>query len=160
MRDWVGGIRFSAFTGIMLGLVILGALVLVPSISTLVQQRQAIAAAQESVRVTTEQVAALEAERARWDDPAYVTAQARDRLFYVMPGEVVYIIDNDLPAEDQPVDESRVSAEVGQTRTDWMTQLVRSVATAGTAEVTTGSDSPAPSLSPSPSGSPTSSPVP
>jgi hypothetical protein len=36
-------------------------------------------------------VAALKAERDRWDDPAYVRAQARARLRMVMPGDVAYV---------------------------------------------------------------------
>ena len=34
----------------------------------------------------------LESEVARWQDPAYVRAQARTRLHYVMPREVGYIV--------------------------------------------------------------------
>jgi len=37
--DWVGGVRVSGFMGIMLGLVVLAALVLVPTIGTYVEQR-------------------------------------------------------------------------------------------------------------------------
>ncbi len=37
-------------------------------------------------------------ERERWKDPAYITTQARERLYYVKPGEVVYLVDNDLAA--------------------------------------------------------------
>lgn len=38
------------------------------------------------------QVAALELRRRQWQDPAFVKAQARKRLQYVMPGEVGYVI--------------------------------------------------------------------
>lgn len=34
----------------------------------------------------------LEREKRRWDDPAYVRAQARERLSYVMPGEISYVV--------------------------------------------------------------------
>ena len=37
-------------------------------------------------------VDALEAEKARWADPAYIEAQARGRLHYVMPGEVAFTV--------------------------------------------------------------------
>ena len=33
-------------------------------------------------------VADLKAERARWDDPSYIKAQARERLYYVYAGGV------------------------------------------------------------------------
>jgi cell division protein FtsB len=133
VRAWLGGIRFSGFMAIMLGLVVLAALVLVPTFGTYLDQRQRIAALEQSVQVTQDTVADLERERARWNDPAYITTQARERLYYVKPGEVVYLVDNDLDAADVPQDEAPVSEEVEETRTDWMTQFVRSVVHAGVA---------------------------
>ncbi len=38
----------------------------------------------------------LEREKARWDDPAYVRTQARERFGWVLPGEIGYqVIDED-----------------------------------------------------------------
>ncbi len=34
----------------------------------------------------------LESEKDRWEDPAYVEQQARERLGYVMPGEKTYLV--------------------------------------------------------------------
>lgn len=138
VREWVGGIRFSAFTGIMLGLVVLAVFTLVPTVGTYIDQRQQIAALENSVSVSTEEVAALEAERDRWADPAYVTSQARSRLYYQKPGEVVYLIDNDLPASAIPEEQAAVSDDVEETRNDWMAGLVRSVTGAGLAQTATG----------------------
>lgn len=134
VRGWLGGIRLSGFMVIMLGLVVLAAFVLVPTVGTYVDQRQQIDALQQAVAVSESDVADLQAQRQRWSDPAYITTQARERLYYVRPGEVVYLVDNDLPAAQLPQDQAPVSDEVGQTRTDWMTQLVRSVASAGLAQ--------------------------
>lgn len=134
VRGWLGGIRLSGFMVIMLGLVVLAAFVLVPTVGTLVAQRQQIAALEAAVALSQEEVADLEAQRERWRDPAYITTQARERLYYVRPGEVVYLVDNDLPPEDLPVEQPPVSDELQQTRTDWMTQLVRSVTEAGLAQ--------------------------
>ena len=39
VREWAGGIRFSAFTAIMLGLVVLAVFVLVPTVGTYLSQR-------------------------------------------------------------------------------------------------------------------------
>ena len=39
-----------------------------------------------------ESIAGLETELELWDDPAYVQAQARERLNFVMPGEIGYVI--------------------------------------------------------------------
>ncbi len=134
VRGWLGGIRLSGFMVIMLGLVVLAAFVLVPTVGTYVDQRQQIAALQEAVAVSQAEVADLEAQRERWTDPAYITTQARERLYYVRPGEVVYLVDNDLPPAQLPQDAAPVTDEVAETRTDWMSQLVRSLATAGLAQ--------------------------
>lgn len=37
-------------------------------------------------------VAALTEQQRRWQDPAYVKAQARERLQYVLPGQVLYVV--------------------------------------------------------------------
>ncbi|MCR2762306.1 septum formation initiator family protein [Microbacterium sp. zg.B48] len=134
VRGWLGGIRLSGFMVIMLGLVVLAAFVLVPTIGTYVDQRQQIGALQAAVQVSRDDVADLEAQRDRWTDPAYITTQARERLYYVKPGEVVYLVDNDLPAALVPQEQAAVSGDVEQTRTDWMAQFVRSVTEAGMAQ--------------------------
>lgn len=45
----------------------------------------------EAERLEAE-VAVLETQLRLWDDPAYVQAQARERLGYVLPGEVGYVV--------------------------------------------------------------------
>ena len=135
MRAWLGGVRLSGFMVIMLGLVVLAAFVLVPTIGTYVDQRQQIAALVSAVEVTQDQVEDLEAQRERWNDPAYIMTQARERLYYVKPGEVPYLVVDDLPAAQVPQEEAPVSDDVQETRTDWMSQVVRSVTEAGLAEM-------------------------
>jgi cell division protein FtsB len=128
-------VRVSGFVVIMLGLVVLGTLVLVPTVGTYMDQRQQIQALRNAVALSQSEVADLQSQRERWSDPAYITTQARERLYYTMPGEVVYLIDDDLPASAAPQEQQDVSQDVGQTRTDWMSQLVRSVTSAGSAQV-------------------------
>ena len=53
----------------------------------------------------------------------------------MQPGEVVYLVDNDLDAALQPVERAPVSEKVTTTRADWMSQLLRSVTSSGVAEV-------------------------
>lgn len=134
VRGWLGGIRLSGFMMIMMGLVVLATFVLVPTIGTYLDQRQQIAALERSVEVSREDVAALERQRDRWTDPAYITTQARERLYYVRPGEVVYLVDNDLPVERLPQEQAPVSDEIAQTQSDWMAGLVRSVVQSGLAQ--------------------------
>ena len=66
VREWLGGIRLSGFMIIMLGLVILAAFVLVPTVGTYLDQRAQIAALERSVQATAELVEAVDAERDRW----------------------------------------------------------------------------------------------
>lgn len=148
VRDWLGRVRVSGFVVIMLGLVVLGTFVLVPTVGTYMDQRQQIQALQSAVEISQSDVEDLQMQRDRWSDPAYIRTQARERLGYTFPGEVVYLIDNDLPASATPQEQADVSEEVGQTRTDWMAQLVRSVTASGAAQVavpTIGVPDPTPS---------------
>ena len=49
-----------------------------------------LATADAAIAARSERVTELQDELARWDDSAYVKAQARARLGWVMPGEVGY----------------------------------------------------------------------
>jgi len=158
VRAWLGGIRLSGFMVIMMGLVVLAAFVLVPTIGTYVDQRQQIAALEAAVEVSREDVAELESQRDRWSDPAYITTQARERLYYVRPGEVVYLVENDLPPELAPQEQAPVSDEIGQTRTDWMSQLVRSVTAAGLAQTVKAPTIGVPDGEPTPGNTPSGTP--
>lgn len=140
VRDWLGGIRLSGFTVIMLLLVVLGAFVLVPTVSTYVSQRHKIASLEEDVQLTEDQIAALEEEQERWGDPAYIMAQARERLYYVKPGEVSYLIVDDLDPADEPREADPVSDEVEEAGGDWGGKLLRSLTEAGLSERATSTE--------------------
>ncbi len=134
VREWASGIRLSAFSVIMLSLVVLGAWVLVPTLGTFIDQRQKIAALETSIQVSEDEIEALKLERERWEDPAYITTQARERLYYVKPGEVVYLIDNDLDPAALPQDQAPVSDKLEENPADWMPQLLRTLTSAGLAD--------------------------
>lgn len=134
VREWASGIRLSGFAVIMLSLVVLGTWVLVPTIGTYLGQKQKIAALEQSVQVTEEQIADLERERDRWNDPAYITTQARERLYYVKPGEVVFLVDDDLDPADLPPEQREVSDQLKERPSDWMPQLLRGLTAAGLAK--------------------------
>ena len=76
-----------------------------------------------------DRVAALEEARDRWKDRAYVEAQARERLRYVMPGETAYVVleADEAPAPDGVIDQAPAEAE----RSPWFSDLWRSVEAAG-----------------------------
>ena len=158
VKQWLGGIRLSGFMVIMLGLVVLAAFVLVPTIGTYVDQRQQITALETAVEVSRDEVADLQAQRERWTDPAYITTQARERLYYVRPGEVVYLVDKDLPPELAPQEQAPVSEDVEQTRTDWMSQFVRSLTEAGLSQTVKAPTIGVPDPAETPAGTPSTSP--
>ena len=54
-------------------------------------QRAQIADLRVDVDSARERVAALEVLQERWKDPAFVAAEARRRLHFVLPGEVGYV---------------------------------------------------------------------
>jgi cell division protein FtsB len=74
-------------------------------------------------------VAELRAQHERWKDKAYVEAQARERLHYVMPGETSYVV---LEADEAPAQDGVVKAEApAAARSPWFTDLWNSVEAAG-----------------------------
>lgn len=81
--------------------VVLALAVLMPSLRAYVRQQDELSQLRSQAEVERTEVADLEAELARWDDPAYVIAQARERLGYVMPGETPYrVIDPEFVEPD------------------------------------------------------------
>ena len=70
-------------------------LLIAPYVRPWVSQRSQISAAQDEMATLQRDVQQLTAERARWNDPAYVATQARARLNYVKPGEIAYSLVDD-----------------------------------------------------------------
>ncbi|MFE6055058.1 septum formation initiator family protein [Kitasatospora sp. NPDC056446] len=56
-----------------------------------ISQRAEISAQRAKADHARQQVEQLRRDRARWQDPEYVKAQARARLHYAVPGETPYI---------------------------------------------------------------------
>ncbi|NQX29461.1 septum formation initiator family protein [Microbacteriaceae bacterium VKM Ac-2854] len=131
---WMAGVRGSGFTLLIMGIMILAVIVLAPSVKTFVEQRAQIAELQQSVDAAKSDAQNLDDEQARWSDPAYIRAQARDRLYYVMPGEISYLVLNDVTVATE--NDTAVSDALQQTRTDWVQSLLSSVVISGTGEQT------------------------
>ncbi|AYF98426.1 septum formation initiator family protein [Protaetiibacter intestinalis] len=132
---WLRNFRLSGFALTALLLIVAALVVLAPRFKTLVEQRQQLAQLEQQVQDAQDQVDELDEEVARWSDPAYVEAQARDRLYYVYPGDVSYlVIDDDGTPEAE--DELPISDSIQTTRVDWVTALLSSVYTAGLTDAT------------------------
>jgi cell division protein FtsB len=77
---------------ILLSAFIILILMLASPIRDLVAQRARIAALALQVQQSEKQVELLREIQAKWNDPNFVAAQARARLHYVMPGEIVFSV--------------------------------------------------------------------
>lgn len=71
-----------------------------------VNQRSEIAALESAQSAQRERVAALEAEKQRLQDPAYLAAEARRRLHFVLPGETAYVVLAPEPGTAEAQDEA------------------------------------------------------
>jgi cell division protein FtsB len=131
---WLRGIRFSGFSLLMMGLLVLGVVVLAPNIKAFVEQRQQIADLNAQLAEDRDTVERLTTERERWDDSTFVMTQARERFFYVNPGEVSFLIINDLDAAVLADVDEPVSDELTTTDTDWTEALLASLLSAAYAD--------------------------
>jgi cell division protein FtsB len=85
------------------------------SLRAWLEQHREISSLQSQIATTRDSVAEMRQEKARWRDPAYIEAQARERFAWVLPGEIGFtVVDgdghpagNDLlnPANSPPVGE-------------------------------------------------------
>ncbi len=137
-ENWLRNIRLSGFAFMLLGLVVLSIVVLAPSLRTLVAQQQQIASLKTDVASQKSRVLRLQSDVARWDDPAYIEAQARERIYYVYPGEYHYIVTGNKKAPDAtaPRSDTAISSKIQTTQVDWMRSLVSSVFAAGLTDAT------------------------
>lgn len=94
-------------------IVVGGAFVVSPDVEAFLNQRRQISEMEQSIRLAQEQVEQMEAERDRWQDPVYIRSQARDRLYYVLPGEVSYLV-----MDAEGMDFSDTSGTVGALMAD------------------------------------------
>jgi cell division protein FtsB len=92
-------------------------------------QRGDIGGMRSRVAEQERSVADLRAEQKRWQDPAFVERQARERLHFVMPGETSYVVlePDEAPAPDGVV----ASAPRPVAHSPWFTDLWRTVEVAG-----------------------------
>lgn len=98
----------------------------------LVDQQARLAELRSQIAANEAMITKLQAEVDRWGDPAFVKAQARDRLRYVMPNEVGYIV---LEAEQVPAVKPVVRAK---SSTPWYRVLWQSMRDAAATSSPTG----------------------
>lgn len=123
-----------------------------PSLRILAEQQQEIAQLRADLEQTQQEVFDLEEQRDRWKDPSFVETQARERLMFVYPGDITYLVIDDL-GDDEEDSDTVISQNIVAAETDWREALLSSylvAATTSRAPVTV--DQSVPELIPSPQG--------
>ena len=117
--------------------VLLAVVLLLPTLRAYVNQTGELRALRAEVAAAEAERDDLQVQLGRWDDEAYVIAQARDRLSYVMPGERAWrvidpetVVDDLDPETGRKVTDGPVGVE-GNDGAPWYTSLWRSVQLAG-----------------------------
>ncbi|WP_146069592.1 septum formation initiator family protein [Arthrobacter sp. B0490] len=93
----------KTFSGRLLALAVVLVAVIVllaPSVSRYLQQQGELDALRADIARQQQEQADYQSELARWDDPAFVKQQARERIFLVMPGETRYLVKGGEGIED------------------------------------------------------------
>jgi cell division protein FtsB len=102
------------------------------SLKAYFQQHSQIVQLQGQIASSESDIQRLDAERARWDDPAYVREQARARFGYLMPGQTSYVV---IGEDGKPLAAQSTLSDPRTTTTSpptaWWTTEWRSVQLAG-----------------------------
>ncbi len=133
VAGWLRGIRLSGFSLVMMGILVLAVVVIAPNLRTYAAQRQEINRLNAAVTDQQATVDRLKTERERYNDRTFITTQARDRLSYVLPGDISFLVINDLPLPVAGADAAPVSTDIQHTNVDWISSMFASVMTAGLA---------------------------
>lgn len=119
-------------TAVILLVVALSIAVVAPSVRAYVDQQAVLADLRDEAAVAQAEVDGLNADVDRWEDRAFIVAQARERLGYVFPGETPYrVVDGeavDGPADGSPAAEREPAVVAGS---PWYDTLWDSVVAAG-----------------------------
>lgn len=112
---------------------VLAVIIVTPTLTNYLDQQQQIRELNRSVEEARAHIDSLENERLLWNDDEYVQAQARERLGYVKPGEVLYTVED--PEAGTAEDErNALAVELEYNRraaTPWFTTMWDSVSVAG-----------------------------
>ncbi len=131
-------VKLNSVTVSIILVIVAGTFLISSDVQAFLNQRRQIAEMEVSIQQAEQDVEDMQAERDRWQDPVYIRSQARDRLYYVLPGEVSYLVmDTEgldftdtsgtvgaLLAAKRNADE--ISLEVAAANENWVDALVES----------------------------------
>jgi cell division protein FtsB len=122
-----------SWRALVLGCIIaLAAALVLPSLRVYFDQQQELASLRAERDAAKAEVEDLTAEIARWDDPAFIIAQARERLAYVFPGETPYrVVDPEFVTASAPDSAAGIAQSDPMEGVPWYEGLWGSVLTVG-----------------------------
>jgi cell division protein FtsB len=101
-------VKLNSVTVSIILVIVAGTFLISSDVQAFLNQRRQIAEMEVSIQQAEQAVEDMQAERDRWQDPVYIRSQARDRLYYVLPGEVSYLV-----MDTEGLDFSDTSGTVG-----------------------------------------------
>jgi cell division protein FtsB len=101
-------VKLNSVTVSIILVIVAGTFLISSDVQAFLNQRRQIAEMEVSIQQAQDAVEEMQAERDRWQDPVYIRSQARDRLYYVLPGEVSYLV-----MDAEGIDLSDTSGTVG-----------------------------------------------
>ena len=113
----------------VLSVLVILALSYANSLRIYLDQQRDLAEAQAQIQQRTERIGQLQDELTRWNDPAFVKAQARERLGWLLPGETGYRVvgPDGKPLGTGVVLESRNELPPGEHEQMWFDRLWDSI---------------------------------
>ena len=108
-----------------------------------------LAASEKALRA---QISELESQKTKLGDPAYIAAQARERLGFVKPGDIPYQVQ--LPPGQQPQAAPGPQTQALVSTDPWYTAMWHTIADTPHGPPTPASDTPSPPSPPPPPGRP------
>ncbi|WP_051687887.1 MULTISPECIES: FtsB family cell division protein [Micrococcales] len=106
IQEPVAARSFSGRTVLLLLVVLALVLPLAPTVHRYFSQQAEISSLQQNIDKLKAEQSDLKKQESRWNDDDYVRQQARERLFYVNPGETPYVVSGKDQSSQQPKDDS------------------------------------------------------
>ena len=100
---------------VLLAITLIALVALVPTVNGYVMQQQRLSSLRAHVAEQEREVEGLEAEVARWQDPTFVSAQARERLLFAYPGETQYRLTDSSGAEVPQTEQAAYEEKLAKT---------------------------------------------
>ena len=121
--------QFSGRTVALLAVLFIAALIMAQPLQLLLEQQADITQARQQLAQEQQREEELQTQLERWEDPAYVQQQARERFNMVMPGERKYLVIDD--EEETTETEPNVATVEEDIEMGWADRLWGSVLTSG-----------------------------